>query len=192
METKNITVKIKTVRESVEEFADLSLFNDELDELFTVTDIADDVEDEADILAETEDGDTDIVSDSDENEDEREELEVICRGTMSIDGTSVRLDYRDDELYGFDGSNCAVAFDTREPHVVSMLRDGISSVTLVFEEGRRHISTYTIPFVDPLQVCVYSYSVKNRLLEDGHIELEYYVEIQGGVVERSSVEISIS
>ena len=43
----------------------------------------------------------------------------------------------------------------------------------------------------PFEICVFTKSVKNTLLQDGVIELDYIVEIRGAQAERTQFKIEV-
>ena len=71
-----------------------------------------------------------------------------------------------------------------------MLRDGAVSTVLVFESGKRHHCIYQTPFM-PIEVCVHTLKVENRLLEEGYLNLDYIIEIRGARAERTKFRMEL-
>ena len=125
-----------------------------------------------------------------QNEDERDILEINTFGKMTVDGDRVTFSYDETESTGMEGSVTALTYLKSAPDVVSMIREGAVSATLVFEEGKRHICTYQTPYM-PFEICVFTKSVTNTLLDNGKIELDYIVEIRGAQAERTQFKIEV-
>ena len=101
----------------------------------------------------------------------------------------VELVYEESELSGMEGSVTSIGFDRAAPGMISMMRSGVVSTALVFEENKRHICVYQTPFSE-FEVCTIARRVENRLLTDGVIELDYLIEIHGAQAERCHMVIS--
>jgi len=67
---------------------------------------------------------------------------------------------------------------------------GLGLVFLVFESGKRHICVYTTPFMT-FEVCIHTAQVKNKLLTDGTLELDYSIEVHGVSAERTRMKLSV-
>ena len=117
-------------------------------------------------------------------------MEINSLGELCDDGERVSVSYEETEATGMDGSKTSVTFLKKDPMVVTMMRDGVVSATLVFEEGKRHHCIYKTPFM-PFEVCVHTKKVVNRMLENGYIELDYIVEIRGAKAERTKFKMQL-
>lgn len=126
---------------------------------------------------------------NEENEPEGP-IEMFSEGELYITSERVIIAYDESELTGMEGSHTQVRFERNAPELVTMMRSGSVSTILVFEEGKRHICTYQTPYM-PFEICVFTKSVKNDLLENGIIELDYIVEIRGAQAERTQFKIEI-
>lgn len=118
-----------------------------------------------------------------------EPTHLMVEGRLVTSPTRVELVYEEGELSGMEGSVTSVGFDRRAPGLVSMMRTGAVETALVFEEGKRHISVYDTP-ISSFQVCVRTLRVKNRLLTDGILQLDYLVEIHGAQAEHCRMTIT--
>lgn len=118
-----------------------------------------------------------------------EPTEMWAEGRMVTGPSRVELVYEESELSGMEGSVTSIGFDRAAPGMVSMMRSGVVSTALVFEENKRHICVYQTPFSE-FEVCTIARRVENRLLTDGVIELDYLIEIHGAQAERCHMVIS--
>jgi uncharacterized beta-barrel protein YwiB (DUF1934 family) len=125
-----------------------------------------------------------------EDEEPEGPIEMFSEGELYITDERVIIAYDESELTGMEGSHTQVRFERATPGLVSMLRNGTVNTILVFEEGKRHICAYQTPYM-PFEICVLTKSVKNTLLDDGKIELDYIVEIRGAQAERTQFTIEI-
>ena len=137
----------------------------------------------------------DEVEEFDEFEDEIPEeqegpIEMFSEGELYITDERVIIAYEESELTGMEGSHTQVRFERNQEGLVTMMRNGNVSTILVFEEGKRHICTYQTPYM-PFEICVFTKEVKNTLLENGVIELDYIVEIRGAQAERTQFKIEV-
>ena len=119
-----------------------------------------------------------------------EVTQVKTEGVLCYSQDRVELFYDETELCGMEGSHTSISFDKTQPHIITKIRTGMVSATLVFEEGQRHHCVYKTPFM-PFEVCVRSIKVKNLFLSGGLIELDYIVEIRGARAERTNLSIRV-
>lgn len=161
---KNIRIKLTSLREaSDDKFFDRVFGDEEYDEF----------EDE-------------------EIQDEESEgpIELFSEGELYITDQRVIIVYEESELTGMEGSSTQVRFERNQPGLVTMMRSGTVSTMLVFEKGKRHICTYQTEYM-PFEICVFTSEVRNTLLENGVIELDYIVEIRGAQAERTQFKLEI-
>ena len=121
---------------------------------------------------------------------EPETIEINTLGKRTLEEGRVRISYEETEATGMDGSTTTVSFLKDQPEVVSMIREGMVSTVLVFEAGKRHHCLYQTPFM-PFEVCVRTLKVKNRLAEEGILELDYVIEIRGAQAERTKFRMEV-
>ena len=121
---------------------------------------------------------------------EPEVIEIRSLGTMRREDGRIEISYDETEATGMEGSSTAVTFLEEERGVVSMIREGAVSTVLVFEAGKRHHCVYNTPFM-PFDVCVHTWKVENRLLEEGWLDLDYVIEIRGAQAERTKFRMEI-
>ena len=119
-----------------------------------------------------------------------EPTEMLMEGRLLTSTFRVELVYAESELTGMEGSMTAIGFDRANPDLVSMIRTGPVRTALTFEEGKRHICIYNTPFSE-FEVCVRTLKVKNRLLEENTLELDYLIEIHGAQAEHCKMTINV-
>lgn len=117
-------------------------------------------------------------------------LQINSLGTLIDDGDRISISYNETEATGMDGSVTTVTFLKNADGIVTMIREGVVSTTLVFEDGKRHHCIYNTPFM-PFEVCVHTLNVNNSLQKDGTLDLDYIVEIRGAKAERTKFNMQI-
>lgn len=125
----------------------------------------------------------------DESGEMPEPTEMWTEGRMVTGPNRVELVYEEGELSGMEGSVTSIGFDRAQPGLLSMLRSGVVSTAMVFEENKRHICVYKTPFSE-FEVCTVAKRVENRLLTDGVIELDYLIEVHGAQAEKCHMVIT--
>lgn len=136
-------------------------------------------------------GDDEYDSERDGEDADEGFIEMYTEGELYINDDRVIIAYEETELTGMEGSQTQVRFERNAPELIVMMRSGTVNTILVFEEGKRHICTYKTEYM-PFEICVYTKSVKNMILTDGTLELDYIVEIRGAQAERTHFLITIS
>lgn len=116
--------------------------------------------------------------------------EMTVEGKLKESLGRVELKYTETELSGMEGSTAAITFSLEEPSLITLMRSGMVNTALVFEEGKRNICAYNTPFM-PFEVCVHAFKIKNKLLTDGTLYIDYAVEIRGADAERCKLTVSI-
>ncbi len=119
-----------------------------------------------------------------------EPTEMLMEGRLLTSEHRVELVYAESELTGMEGSMTAIGFDRANPELVSMIRTGPVRTAMTFEEGKRHICIYNTPFSE-FEVCVRTIKVKNRLLEENKLELDYLIEIHGAQAEHCKMTVTV-
>ena len=117
-------------------------------------------------------------------------LDINSLGRYVDDGERISISYSESEATGMEGSTTTVTFLKSEPSVISMIREGMVSTTLVFESGKRHHCIYKTPFM-PFEICVRTIKVSNSLVALGALTLDYVVEIRGAKAERTKFSMQI-
>ncbi len=128
--------------------------------------------------------------DEEEEGDPDAPMEISTEGKLRVADGEVRISYEESELTGMEGATTVVSFREDAPHLVTMMRSGVVTTALVFEENNRHISAYHTPFM-PFELCVHTLGVDNRLLTDGVLYLDYIIEVRGARAEHNLFEMRI-
>ena len=128
------------------------------------------------------------------SEDKKEEddgiIEIFTEGRLRVTPERVSLTYEETEITGMEGSKTTVSFLKSQPELVTMSRTGAVNTALVFEPKKRHICSYTTPFM-PFELCVRTISMDNRLENDGEFSLEYIIEIRGATAEHNTLFLKL-
>ncbi len=144
----------------------------------------------------SEDGSDELTEDAREQIDgvesssEPTKMEFTTEGVLRENGGRITVEYGETELTGMDGATTNLSFESSSPGLVTMLRGGSVTTSLVFEQGKRHVSIYETPFM-PFEICILTLKVKNSILEDGLILLDYVVEVKGAQAERTKFKMQI-
>lgn len=165
-EKKEISLEIKTV--VIDEFSndDIGKELSQFLEMIEKGGISDEDIDLARILAENE-----------ENEDNVEEILLCTEATISTeDRGNIEISYKENEDDAQIASTSKIIFDPETPDLVVMTKEGAMSTVLSFESGKTHICQYQTPFM-PIKVYVETKSVKNTLLKDGKLKLDYTLNL---------------
>ena len=117
-------------------------------------------------------------------------LELMMEGSYHDDGTRISISYREGEQTGIKNARTTISFQKNDPTLVTMTRDGEVRTALCFEEGRRHLSVYQTPYM-PFEVAVKTKRVKNRIVEDGTLHLDYTVELKGANAEHADFSLTL-
>ena len=131
-----------------------------------------------------------IESDDIRAEIEGAKMESSTEGTLVIEGGRATVRYDETELTGMEGATTQVSFALDAPGLVTMLRGGGVTTSLVFEQDKRHVSIYETPFM-PFEICVLAHKVDNHLTQEGFLELDYVVELRGAQAERTRFRMDI-
>ena len=121
---------------------------------------------------------------------EPEIFDMNSIGRYIDDGERISISYDESEATGMEGSVTTVTFLKSDPSIVSMIREGAVSTTLVFENGKRHHCIYKTPIM-PFEICIRTLKVENSLLGVGLLSLDYIVELRGAKAERTKFSMQI-
>lgn len=132
-----------------------------------------------------------IEADGVSAEVEPAKMEFSTEGTLTVEDGRATVRYGESELTGMDGATTEVSFALDAPGLVTMLRGGGVTTSLVFEQNKRHVSIYETPFM-PFEICVLTMKVENLLIEEGSLKLDYVVEVKGAQAERTRFTMDIS
>jgi len=122
------------------------------------------------------------------NATEKEDVSGYYEGKVNVRRGIVTVSFNEP-----DGSLCAVSFPKDEPSIVTISqRFGpvTDSMTMVLEEGRRHISLNRVLF-DNIEVTTICHKLSNNLLTTGKLRLSYTIEIHGFRMEKVSLSLEM-
>ena len=118
-----------------------------------------------------------FLSENQPPEENMEELVLCTEATISADERgNVVIEYKENEDDAQIASVSKIIFDPDTPELVVMAKEGAMSTFLSFEEGKTHICQYHTPFM-PIKVYVETNTVRNTLLKDGRMKLDYILNL---------------
>lgn len=121
---------------------------------------------------------------------EEDTVEIFTEGRLHVSDGLVRLSYTEQDE-GESEVKTILAFLENSPKNVTMSRSGAINTTFVFEVGKRTKCVYNLPF-GAMELTVFTLAVDNRLLEDGILVLDYFIEIRGASVEHRAVTVRVA
>ena len=145
-------------------------------------------ETETETETETENGTEKQTDGEDESEPERSSF--FAAGHLVETGDRVEIVYEESVVTGMEGSVTSIGFSRSDPSVVTMFRKGFVNTAFVFEQGVRHICVYQTPIAE-FELCVHALAVRNAVLTDGILELDYLTELHGARTERTRMTVRI-
>ncbi len=119
-----------------------------------------------------------------------EVLQVAVEAVMEVTDKAVHITYDEDESTGLTGTT-HLMFNPNELDVFTMYRDGLGGTTMVFVPGMRHVCKYTTIF-KPLEMTLMTRTLKNHLLDEGWLELDYVMELARTSHSRTFLRLDIS
>ena len=124
-------------------------------------------------------------------EDTKSEIELSTEATVSMNNKGgVEITYMENEDDPALTTRSRILFNTRDPGLVAMTKDGAMKAFLSFEEGKTHICTYDTPFM-PIKVYVAASRVDNRLLDLGRLKLNYVINLNDTPSQHFIVDVKI-
>ena len=123
-------------------------------------------------------------------EDEPEISEMLVEGRLVTTSRRVELVYEELLDAQFGSTVTKIGFDRDYSNMISMLRSGAIDTAMVFENKHRHICIYNAPAAS-FEVCINTLRVDNRLLTDGILMLDYYMEIRGVQTDHCKLTLTV-
>ena len=130
-----------------------------------------------------------LISESFSEISSEETMETTLYGKILTQGQEFSLKY-DEVGEGMLGVSTELKFNVNAPKHVSLVRTGEIESFMSFEEGKRHISVYNTGIM-PFEICIYSKSVDNRLIDEGYIEIVYLIEIKGASAQKTVFKMEV-
>jgi uncharacterized beta-barrel protein YwiB (DUF1934 family) len=126
-------------------------------------------------------------------DNEPEHIEFTTDGTLSDDGSRIEVSYEESELCGMAGSRTTLLFDKVSPGLVTMVRTGSYTTSLVFNAvDRRQRCMYDTGILPPFELSVLTRKIDNRLsYEGGTLTLDYIIEMRGVKTEFNSLVMEV-
>lgn len=124
------------------------------------------------------------ITDTFSSMDEGGVIETSLYGNIDFTDGKYTLTYEESEASGMEGVTTVLAFCQASPKEISLARSGEVSSTMFFNEGKRDICVYNTGIM-PFEICIYTRSIDNRLIEDGYLEIIYIVEIKGACAQKT-------
>lgn len=110
-------------------------------------------------------------------EDNVNEITLCTEATISTDERgNVVIEYKENEEDAQIASIAKIIFNPEDPNLVIMTKEGAMTAVLSFEEGKTHICQYNTPYM-PIKVYVETRAVKNTLLQNGRLKLDYTINL---------------
>lgn len=123
---------------------------------------------------------TDTFSDMDESGT----IETTLIGNINVSKDKYTLSYEESEASGMEGVKTCLQFSLDNKKEISISRSGAMSSLMYYIEGKRHICVYNTGIM-PFEICIYTRSIDNRLIEDGFLEIVYIIEIKGACAQKT-------
>ena len=102
-----------------------------------------------------------------------------------IDGERCELIYKESPELGMGSCTIKISWLADQPGIISIMRSGEVETVMTFEQGKRYISSYTMPGM-AFELCTRTIKCKNNFdgSIDGELYLDYVVEVRGGFAGR--------
>ncbi len=138
------------------------------------------------------DTDTEFLEKLTESFEDSQAIEVITEGFIMEDNDgNIEIEYDENDSEDSNGTIVRIIFNRNEPGLVSVVREGDINTMLSFESGKRHKSVYNTPYM-PFELSINTIEVKNTVLTDGRLFLNYLIEIKGLSCDRCTIDFEIT
>jgi len=117
-------------------------------------------------------------------------FEMYAEGEILREDGKVIIRYAEGESSGLGDSVAELSFDRSSPKDLTLTRTGGVSVIMCFKEGARHTCVYNTE-VMPLELCIFTKKVDNRLFDMKYIEITYFIEIGGSLAQKTVMKLEI-
>ena len=107
------------------------------------------------------------------SDEAKDEIELYTEAVMRMDESGcIEIEYYENADDDMMRTLSKIVFYDHAPEIVSMTKEGAMQAFLSFEAGKTHVCTYDTPFMS-FKIYVDSKAVDNRLLDEGHLHLNY-------------------
>lgn len=111
-------------------------------------------------------------------------VETALVGDISLTNDKYTLTYEETEASGMAGVKTELVFSKDTPKEIYLTRSGDVNSSMFFNEGKHHLCVYNTGIM-PFEICIYTRSIDNRLIEDGFLEITYIIEIKGACAQKT-------
>ena len=119
-----------------------------------------------------------------------ESFTVYADGEILRVGSRIIIRYEESDASGMGASVAELSFDKNSPKDINLARTGSVSVIMCFKEGTRHTCVYNTEIM-PIELCIYTKTVDNRLFDMKYIEITYLIEIGGSCAQKTVMKMDI-
>lgn len=121
-------------------------------------------------------------------DDDCTDIELMTEGDFYKEDGVYFCDYAESELTGLKGTDTSIEIGK---DYVSLVRSGAVNSQLLFMEGRKTSSLYTMPFGE-LMIDVYTQKLSVDIDDSGgNISVDYSIDINNSAAGKNNFEISI-
>jgi len=119
---------------------------------------------------------------------EVDQIELLTQGKFYRKNGKYYITYRESELTGLNGVTTTLKL---EDNCVTLIRSGMLSTQMVFEEGKRHFGLYQT--IDgAMTVSISASRVKNTIDDNGgDLFIDYSVEVDHMLTAENSLSLNI-
>lgn len=122
--------------------------------------------------------------------DEKSEMELTTKGTLSGKDGSFIITYEDSEATGFEGSVTDITVKNNE--LASIIRSGASNSNLIVEHGKKHFCHYATPFGE-FVVGINTKTIENGLTDSGgRLYMKYTVDLNSSYMSDNEIILNIT
>lgn len=119
---------------------------------------------------------------------ESSDIELLTEGDFYKEDGVYFCDYAESEITGLDGTDTSIEIGS---NYVSLQRSGNVNSQMLFMEGRKTSSLYSLPYGE-LTVDIYTEKLKTNVDEHGgSISIDYIIDINNATTGRNNFEIAI-
>ena len=123
-------------------------------------------------------------------EEQENNIELTSEGFIEHTKNGVEITYEESELTGMQGTTTKITVD--RDGIITLNRSGTTNSCLVFEEGKKNLSYYDTDS-GAFSVSVYANYLEADINESGgSIEIDYTLEVDGGMVGQNEISISFT
>ena len=143
-----------------------------------------------DLSAELKASTQDITQDQADYLSNVDSFTVYADGEIIRDGSKIIIRYEEGDASGLEGSVAELSFDRNSTKDINLARTGAVSVIMCFKEGFRHTCVYNTE-VMPIELCIFTKQIDNRLFDLKYIEITYLIEVGGSCAQKTVMKLEI-